>query len=368
MNAIRRTLERLETEGNMRVIPSGAPCRVDFSENDYLGIAADADLRRDFLRGLTEETFVPSSSASRLLASRQDAYTSLERYLTELYGKPALLFNSGYHANTGMVAALGGKGTLFLADKLVHASMIDGLTLSGSTFMRFLHNDMAHLERLIEKYAADHERVVILAESVYSMDGDRADLPALVRAKRLHPDTLLYIDEAHAVGVLGERGLGLAQEYVGDVDIMVGTFGKALGSEGAFALMNNDLRRFMVNRCRSLIFSTALAPVTVSWSEHVLRRVVEMDAERAHLQQLGCALGQVLGTGTDSHIQPYIVGDAHRVMALSHSLLEDGVKVLPIRTPTVPPHTERLRFSLSAAMSPDDISLLQSSMNKIVTL
>lgn len=368
MKTIRQTLQRLEAEGNLRVIPPPAPCRVDFSENDYLGIAADTDLRRDFLLYMNAETFLPSSSASRLLASRQDAYASLEGYLTELYGKPALLFNSGYHANTGMVAALGGKSTLFLADKLVHASMIDGLTLSGSTFKRFRHNDPAHLERLMEKYSAEYERVVILAESVYSMDGDRADLSGLVRAKRLHPNTLLYIDEAHAVGVLGHRGLGLAQEYAGQVDIMVGTFGKALGSEGAFALMNNDLRRFMVNRCRSLIFSTALAPIMVSWTEYVLRHAVDMDAQRAKLQELGRALGQVLGTGSSSHIQPYVVGDAHRVMALSNSLLEDGIKVLPIRTPTVPPNTERLRFSLSAAMSPDSISLLQTSMNKIVTI
>ena len=364
MKAIRETLQRLEHEGNDRHIPCESPCQVDFSENDYLGIAADVELRRDFLNSLTAETFLPSSSASRLLASRQNAYRSLEAYLSELYGKPALLFNSGYHANTGMVGALGGKQTLFVADKLVHASIIDGLTLSGSTFMRFRHNDYAHLERLISKYGADYERVVIIAESVYSMDGDSADIAALVRAKRLHANTLLYIDEAHAVGVCGDRGLGLAQNHAGEVDITVGTFGKALGSEGAFAILGNSLRSYMINRCRSLIFSTAIAPVTVSWSEYVLRRVVEMDDRRIRLAELGMLLGEALKSGSKSHIQPYIIGDAHQVMELSHNLLRDGIKVLPIRTPTVPPNTERLRFSLSATMSAEAIEFLRQTMRK----
>ena len=350
MKAVSDTLRKLEASGNLRTLPaSGGEGVIDLSSNDYLGLAADRSLRREFLETLTEDSFLPTSSASRLLAGSQEAYAGLENFLAGLYGAPALLFNSGYHANTGMVAALGGKDTLFVADKLVHASIIDGLTLSGSEFRRFRHNDMAHLEKILTDCGSRYGRVVIIAESVYSMDGDRADIDALVRAKRLHSNVLLYVDEAHAVGVLGEQGLGLAAHNPG-VDILVGTLGKALASAGAYAVMNDTLRRFMVNRCRSLIFSTALPPVQAAWTEFVMRRAVLMDDRRRRLADIAGRIGEALGK-EPSHIMPFIVGDAARTVELSRQLLRDGVKVLPIRTPTVPPGTERLRISLSAALT-----------------
>lgn len=362
MNRIQQTLNDLVASGNLRKIPEQQSGRAyDFSSNDYLGLSEDIDLRADFLRGITAETFLPSSSASRLLSARQNAYGDLEKYISSLYGRAALLFNSGYHANTGMIGALGSPKTLFVADKLVHASIIDGLVLSKSNFQRFKHNDYDHLCRIIERYGKDYERVVIVAESVYSMDGDAADIDRLVDAKRLHNNILLYVDEAHAVGVLGERGLGLCQGK--DVDIMVGTFGKALASEGAFAVMSPIMREYMVNRCRSLIFSTALSPFAAMWSMTTLRRSLEMDAERLHLHHLAERLQAIVGSSLASHIQPYIVGDAQRTVELSHKLLADGVKVLPIRTPTVPPGTERLRFSLSAALTDDSLSALSAAFN-----
>ena len=170
-----------------------------------------------------------------------------------------------------------------------------------------------------------------------------------MRAKRLHSNVLLYVDEAHAVGVLGEQGLGLAAHNPG-VDILVGTLGKALASAGAYAVMNDTLRRFMVNRCRSLIFSTALPPVQAAWTEFVMRRAVLMDDRRRRLADIAGRIGEALGK-EPSHIMPFIVGDAARTVELSRQLLRDGVKVLPIRTPTVPPGTERLRISLSAALT-----------------
>lgn len=356
-------MSQLSASGNFRHIPAAESAAgvVDLSSNDYLGLAVDTDLRRDFMRGLTVENFLPSSSASRLLCGLQDDYQSLEHFLQEVYGRPALLFNSGYHANTGMIAALGGKDTLFIADKLVHASIIDGLKLSGSDFKRFRHNDTDHLRALIERYGRDYERLVIVAESVYSMDGDTAPIAELVEAKRLHPNAMLYVDEAHAVGVCGERGLGLTPGL--DVDIMVGTFGKALASMGAFAVMTETMRSFMVNRCRSLIFSTALPPLTARWTEHVMRQSLTMDGEREALKRLADRLSAILGTSEASHIQPYIVGDARRTVLLSEHLCADGFKVLPIRTPTVPPGTERLRFSLSAAIDPSQLDGLARALD-----
>ena len=354
MKAISETLSCLEASGNLRTLPAGGGEGViDLSSNDYLGLAADRGLRSEFMETLTADSFLPTSSASRLLAGSQEAYASLENYLSGLYGAPTLLFNSGYHANTGMVAALGGKDTLFVADKLAHASIIDGLMLSGSDFRRFRHNDMAHLEKIIADNGSRYSRVVIIAESVYSMDGDRADICALVRAKRLHPDTLLYIDEAHAVGVLGEQSLGLAAHNPG-VDILVGTLGKALASAGAYGVMNDTLHRFMINRCRSLIFSTAIPPVQAAWTEFVMRRAVLMDDRRQRLAVIAGRIGEALGKEA-SHIMPFIVGDAARTVELSKGLLQQGVKVLPIRTPTVPPGTERLRISLSAGLTDAEV-------------
>lgn len=367
MNDIAKTLEQLEFTGNLRTIPEEISAEViDLSSNDYLGLAADRTLRQDFLKTLDADTFLPTSSASRLLAAPQRAYSNLERLLSELYNAPALLFNSGYHANTGLIAALGGKDTLFLADKLVHASIIDGLVLSGSDFRRFRHNDLKHLEKLLTTYGPQYGRVVIVAESVYSMDGDRADIDALISAKSLHDNALLYVDEAHAVGVCGQHGLGLAANRAG-VDILVGTFGKALASAGAFAVMNDTLRRFMVNRCRSLIFSTAIPPLQATWTEHVLRHALTLDDRRAHLARLSARLAGVLGIAP-SHIMPYIVGDAVKTVALSKALLDEGVKVLPIRTPTVPPGTERLRVSLSAALTVEQIDRVGEAFRKILNL
>lgn len=363
MQTIRETLAQLDAAGNLRRLPHDSEDSpvVDLSSNDYLGLADDIALREEFLAGLNVRNFMPTSSASRLLSARQESYERLETRLSQLYGRAALLFNSGYHANTGLVSALGGKGTLFVADKLVHASIIDGLTLSGSRFERFRHNDYGHLHRIIEKNGKDYSRIVILSESVFSMDGDMCDITALAEAKRLHPNTLLYIDEAHAVGVLGPQGLGCVAEsgMAEDVDIVVGTFGKALASFGAFAILSPEMREFMVNRARSLIFSTSIPPMVADWSLFMLEHALKMDSEREHLHALATKLQafthapsslKINGKASASHIQPLITGDARRAVELSKELLERGFKVLPIRTPTVPPGTERLRFSLSASM------------------
>ncbi|MBO5054467.1 MAG: 8-amino-7-oxononanoate synthase [Muribaculaceae bacterium] len=364
MQDILNTLRQLSDNSNYRHLPedSSHSSTIDLSSNDYLGIGVDKDLRQQFLETLTPESFIPTSSASRLLSAHQNSYNRLESLLSHLYRRPALLFNSGYHANTGLVSALGGHSTLFLADRLVHASIIDGLKLSGSKFQRFRHNDYDHLEQLISRYARDYSRVVIISESVFSMDGDRSDITRLVEAKRLHPDTLLYIDEAHGVGVCGPQGLGCTAEsnLINEVDIIVGTFGKALASSGAFAILSNDLREFMINRSRSLIFSTSLPPAIIDWTYLTVTRSLDMDAERNHLKELSQTLASILNQTSGqpviaSHIQPLIIGNSAKTIALSALLLKHGIKVLPIRTPTVPPGTERLRFSLSASLSTQDL-------------
>ncbi|MCC8070702.1 MAG: 8-amino-7-oxononanoate synthase [Bacteroidales bacterium] len=383
MDYYRRILEELEQKACLRTIPASEPCEiVDFSSNDYLGLAARSELLGLFVDEKRQHGQLPpmTSSASRLLAAHQEEYEALESFLRTLYGRDALLFNSGYHANTGLISALCHPKTLILADRLVHASIIDGIKLSGADFARFRHGDYAHLQTMLERRSKDYQRVWIVVESVYSMDGDSADIDRLVELKRSVDNASLYVDEAHAIGVCGPRGLGLckASSGFGDVDVVVGTFGKALASMGAFAIMSEELRSFAINRSRSFIFSTALPPACCAWSRFMLERAVAADDERSHLRRLASRLYEGLrslrtlegdrsaGTeGVESHIQPYIIGDAALTVDLSRRLMERGLKVLPIRVPTVPPGTERLRISLSAAMREADVERLVESLSEL---
>lgn len=363
---IEQHLQALEAEGNLRRIPAEAEgCGlVDFSSNDYLGLSRRTDLQKAFLeRHDSSQRWLLGASASRLLASRQLEYDALEAAIEEAYpDRKALVFNSGYHANTGLIPALARPGTVLLADKLVHASIIDGMKLAGVPFERFRHNDANHLERLLAKAAAEGKVPLVLIESVYSMDGDRPDFEALTALKRRFPQMTLYVDEAHAIGVEGRGGLGLAQQYGDLADVIVGTFGKALASVGAYAAVSPAMREYLVNTARSLIFSTALPPLSILWNEFVFRHMQTMDSERAHLKELGAQLAAQLGT-QPSHIQCRLVGDPRAAVEQSQQLRRQGMLVLPIRRPTVPPGTDRLRISLSAAHTSTQITALASALS-----
>lgn len=372
---IENILADLGQTGNLRQFPveNDSHC-VDLTSNDYLGMASNTDMQEKFLSSVDFGRMQFTSSASRLLSHSQQPYRELEETLADAYGcgKQALLFNSGYHANTGMISAFAGTKAYILADKLVHASIIDGIKLSGLPFARFRHNDYAHLDRLAAKAYNEGYRLIIIAESVYSMDGDYADTDTLTGIKKRYPGSVLYIDEAHGVGVEGPAGLGLckASTYFEDVDIIIGTLGKALASSGAFAITSPMLRTYMINKSRSLIFSTAIAPINVLWSRFTFLKSLGMDTERQHLKKLGQALADELKTvGASSHtghIQPLITGNPLRAVELSGKLREEGFDVLPIRTPTVPPGTDRLRFSLSAALNLEDINRLGNALRKII--
>lgn len=360
MNGYRQQLDQLRAARNFRAIPADSVGSdlVDLSGNDYLGIAADGALKAEFFNSLGGEMPALSASASRLLAADQAEFSKLESLLTDLYRRPVLLFNSGYHANSGSIAALAKGRTLIVADKLVHASIIDGMMLSKADFERFRHNDVNHLRRILAKRSGDYERVLIVCESVYSMDGDFAPLAEIAASKTAN--SLLYVDEAHAFGVSGRDGLGLAVDMP-EVDVIIGTLGKAAGSVGAFAAVrSNDLRDYLVNTARSLIFSTALPPINCAWSRFVIERIPSMTDRREQLGLLAAELARILRRPEPSHIQPLITGSSESALELSARLSRGGFKVLPIRTPTVPPGTERLRFSLSASLTLSQLQPLET--------
>lgn len=358
-------LDQLRESSNYRSFPSGGGGdTIDLTSNDYLGLALRDDLRDEFMAQYHSGKFPAlTSSASRLLASCQLEYREFESLLAEIYGREALVFNSGYHANTGIIQAIADKRTRIIADRLVHASIIDGIRLSGARFTRFPHNDFDRLERAIAAVPDDADRILVIVESVYSMDGDRADIDRLIDIRRADGRVMLYVDEAHGVGVEGPAGLGLvaASKAPAEVDIVIGTLGKALASSGAFALTGDTLKQYLVNKARSLIFSTALPPACVAWSRFLFGKMMGMDAERAtlrrHAERIADAIAAATGCrGVVSHIQPLVIGNAAATLQRSAELLREGVKVLPIRTPTVPPGSERLRFSLSASLTDADIT------------
>jgi len=379
----RAELERLRGLGRHRCLsvlsrhPGGAVERagrslLNLSSNDYLGLGADEQLLRAFLRETPEQILDErgmTASSSRLLTGSGPAGAALEEELAALYrGRECCVFSSGYHANLGILTALGRKGDLFLSDKLNHASIIDGMRLSEAKFRRYRHRDYGHLDDLLRETAGGRGRTFIVTESVFSMDGDLADLRVLAQLKARYGATLI-VDEAHAVGVFGELGRGLAEAagVLDEVDILVGTFGKALASLGAFAVTAPPLKEYLVNTVRPFIFTTALPPAVLSWSRLTLRRMQGMGRERTELAALGQRLrgeltAQGCVTGGDSQIVPVIAGEDEAAVRLALRLQEAGYLVLPIRPPTVPSGTARVRLSLTATLRWEDLRALPEAI------
>lgn len=376
MKAYNEALEELRRNGRLRqltetecgerlIVRDGAPM-LNLSSNDYLGIAQDHSLWKSFLEETPHERLLPSAVSSRLLTGNHPAYTRLERLLTRLYDRPAaLVFNSGYHANSGILPAIADNRTLILADKLIHASLIDGLHLGHAPYIRYRHNDYQHLETLLREKAPLFDTVIVATESIFSMDGDICNLPRLIALKREFRNVMLYIDEAHAIGVRGQHGLGLCEEYncIADVDMLVVTFGKAIASVGAALICDREIKEWLVNTMRPFIFTTALPPINVEWTYYILSHLDGMADKRRHLatiaQRVNDTITQERGdTGSRSHIIPYIIGDAAEAQAEAIRMQRQGFYLLPVRPPTVPAGTSRLRISLHAACNDEEIDRL----------
>lgn len=373
---MQQELQRLKEQSNLRSLPrmthNGRDVIVDgqrmlnLSSNDYLGLAIDSSLREEFLHTLTPDTFLPTSSSSRLLTGNFTVYEELEAELSRLFGtEAALVFNSGYHANTGILPAVSDAQTLILADKLVHASLIDGIRLSSARCIRYRHNDLPQLERLLKEHHASYRQIIVVTESVFSMDGDEADLAALAQLKRRYDNVLLYVDEAHAFGVRGRQGLGCAEESgnIADIDFLVGTFGKAAASAGAYLVCRKVIREYLVNRMRTLIFTTALPPVNIAWTLFVVRKLAGMGERREHLAHISRILREALqargyNCPSTSHIVPMIIGPSADTRLRADALQRHGFYALPVRPPTVPEGTSRIRFSLTADIQEREIEEL----------
>ena len=380
MSDYRNRLIELEKKGMLRsLVPMSGRrggylkrdgCRlVNLSSNDYLGLVGNETLLDAFYEMMPASSkndfFGLGVASSRLLTGDYGMAHTLEDQLGFLYNKRScLLFNSGYHANIGIIPALFGRDDLICSDKLNHASLHDGLRITRAASKRYNHRDYEHLRRLLEKYRGEYKKAVIVTESIFSMDGDCADLKTLVELKQEY-DCSLYVDEAHGIGLYGDKGLGLAEQYglIDAVDYLVGTFGKACGSIGAFLICNEEIHDYLVNHSRSLIFTTALPPVVLSWNSYVMDRIPTMSAERSKLAALSERLRtelrqRDLETRGETNIVPILIGDAEKTVRGARMLQEEGFLVMPVRPPTVPPNSSRYRISLTADLTWEQIEAL----------
>lgn len=369
----RKTLQTLQSKNQLRVLRDMTQQRgvevsfnkkpyINMSSNDYLGLAFDDELLEDFYAQLIPETrvtqFGMGAASSRLLTGNTGIYSLLEEKIAAMYNKQAaLVFNSGYHANIGILPALTSKNDLILSDKFNHASIIDGIRLCDATCLRYKHLDYDQLEAILEKRRSEFDQVFIVTESIFSMDGDIADLQKLVEIKNKY-SAALYVDEAHAFGTRGETGLGICQEHgvVDDIEYIVGTFGKAIASQGAYICCSQLVKNYLINTMRSLIFTTGLPPVTLWWLHFIIDKITHYKQKREKLAQISQYTKSALSTlgfasDSESNIMPIVLGENKDAEMAAELMQKHGFLIFPVRPPTVPVGTARLRLSLSAAMN-----------------
>lgn len=324
----------------------------DFSSNDYLGLSGHPKLMEEAKSAI--DKFGVSACASRLLSGDLEIHHQLEEKVAQFKNKEAaLVFNSGYQANIGIISALYGKKDCIFSDRFNHASIIDGILLSGANFFRFQHNDIEHLKTLLQKQRNKFNRALIVTETIFSMDGDKPPLKDLVRLKEKYNCDIL-VDEAHATGVFGKNGSGIVEQegLSGEIDFIMGTFSKALAGFGAYLAASRKIIEYLINTSRSFIYSTALPPLIIACNLASMELIKEEPYRRARLLECAKYFRDTLKekgfrVKGDSQIIPLVIGENLKTTEFSKRLQEKGYWVLPIRPPTVPAGEARLRFSLS---------------------
>ncbi|GAA3968810.1 8-amino-7-oxononanoate synthase [Allohahella marinimesophila] len=367
-----RQLRLLEGGQGARVTIDGRTL-LNFSSNDYLGLAAHPAVGKALKTAV--DIYGVGSGASHLVCGHTSAHAALEDALARLTGRSrVLLYSTGYMANLGVASALLSRQDVLLQDKLNHASLLDAAAISGAKLVRYRHADMQHLEERLAALAPSEQRVLVSSDSVFSMDGDVPDLNALASCTA-QAGAALQLDDAHGLGVLGEQGGGACEAYGLDeaaVPVLMGTFGKALGTAGAFVAGSEQLIETLIQKSRTFMYTTAMPPALAAATSQSIELLQSEGWRRPHLQQLIAgfrkkvsALGLDL-MPSDTAIQPLLVGEASAAVNLSKSLLDKGFLVVAIRPPTVPAGQSRLRITLSAAHDENDVDQLVQALAELV--
>ena len=365
-----RSLQPITPDDAVQVIKQGRRL-LNFSSNDYLGLSKHPAL----IQAAQDYTarYGTGATASRLVTGTYEIHQQLEEKLAIACGREAvLLFNSGFQANFSILAALLDPGSLVLCDRLVHNSLLQGALASRARLIRYPHNDLDRLEAILQKAnPQSYDRVLIVTETVFSMDGDRSDVDALVALAQRH-NAILYLDDAHAIGVLGQDGMGLAA-YRPEVDFVVGTFGKAFGAFGAFVACSAKLRSYLINCCPGFIYTTALPPAVIGAIDAALTLMPTLEADRLYLADLSDKLRSRLKasastsastSASNSQIVPLLVGDEAKTLQFSQWLEGCGILAVTIRPPTVAVGTSRIRFALSSQHQPAHLDHLMDAIEQ----
>ena len=360
-----RNIPDIESKSDGKIVVDGIEY-INMSSNDYLGISTKDDLRQEFLECYSD--CLMSSASARLLTGSSPDYKNLEKTVAKIFRQEsALIFNTGYQANLGVISALISKGDVIFSDKLNHASIIDGMKLCGGNYFRYKHCDYDHLEKLLKEKRNLYNRAIIVSESVFSMDGDIADINKLVELKNKY-NCLLMLDEAHAFCAYG-KDLGGVSNGEG-IDIITATFGKAVGSFGAFCASSNLIITYLINKARSFIFSTSIPPINIAWSNWLLNEkksiLYKQKDKLNHIIKASHALLKLRGVQTISktHIIPIITGDNENTVKISENLRAKGYYIPAIRPPTVPQGSSRLRISLTSDIKLEEFEDLLDIINK----
>jgi len=364
-----RSLKEVGSSQSREIILNGKRV-LNFCSNNYLGLADDERIKQAAIKSIQEDGF--GSGASRLVCGTMRAHTKLEEKLAHFKKtQAALLFSSGYMANTGIISALVGREDVVFSDKLNHASIVDGIILSRAKFFRYAHNDMQSLERAL-KGAGNFKKRLIVTDTVFSMDGDRANLPEIVHLARRY-EAMVMVDEAHAFGVLGENGSGLVEQegLGGKIDVQMGTFSKAAGCFGAYVCGSKILCEYLINHSRSFIYTTALPPSLAS-AASVAIDIIEQDKLR---RQKVLDNAQYLRDGlkrkgfdtleSTTPIIPIVFKTPQKALEASQYLFQQGIFVQAIRPPTVPVNTARLRVTVMATHTREDLDLFLDRICRI---
>ncbi|MGM7681921.1 8-amino-7-oxononanoate synthase [Cytobacillus sp. Hm23] len=334
---------------------------LNLASNNYLGLAGDERLKHAMIEAI--QHYGVGSTSSRLIVGSHPLYDKAEKELIKWkHAEAGIIVNSGYVANVGVISALIGRDDVVFSDKLNHASIVDGIVLSRAKHRRYRHKDLNHLEALLQREPIE-KRKLIVTDTVFSMDGDIADLKGLVELKERY-NALLMVDEAHASGVYGENGTGYAEmEHLqSKVDIQMGTFSKALGSYGAYVVGDKWLIDYLINRMRSLIYTTALPPAVLGSIIKSIEIVQQAGKERQSLHDLAYYFrSKLLRNGfnicsSETQIVPILVGENDRSIQFAKLLQQEGIAAIPVRPPTVPEKESRVRFTITSAQAREDIN------------
>ena len=334
---------------------------INFSSNDYLGLSSK-------LRTKAQEH--TGSTASRLVCGNTKDISDLEKSLASWKGtETSLLFNSGYQANSTIIPAIADRKSIIFSDKLNHASIIDGVKLSGAKHVRYRHNDLVQLEELLKKHKVDNCRKIIISETLFSMDGDFADIQFILDLAKKY-DCITYIDDAHGSGISGKNGIGPCGDLLNKIDFYISTFGKAHGSFGAYCACSKLLKDYLINCARGFIFSTALPPAVIATNAQSIEVIQGLNEERNKLSKNIETIRTFLKKEnfqtieSSSPIIPVITGSEQDTLGLSSYLMEQGIFAIAIRPPTVPENTCRIRLTVSSIHTEENISTLLKTLKR----